>query len=115
MVPIFKKEAEVPWTEHHMVKEARLQHLYSQKNDGSEITVMKVQLPKGCSLPEHRHENQPDLIYPLKGKATMWIDGVGEFPLEPGMVVQVPKDTMHTIKNVTEELLLYNVFSPAIF
>ena len=43
----------------------------------------------------------------------MFIEGEGEFPLEAGMVVLVPPNTLHTIKNVEEDVYLYNVFSPA--
>ena len=59
------------------------------------------------------HRDQPDLIYVLEGKATMFIDGVGEFPAEAGMIVQVPPNTLHAIRNVEEDILLYNVFAPA--
>ena len=44
----------------------------------------------------------------------MFIDGVGEFPAEAGMVVQVPRNTTHAIRNVEEDILLYNVFAPGI-
>lgn len=44
----------------------------------------------------------------------MWVDGSGSFPLEPGCVVLVPKGTKHKIENVSEELLLYDVFWPAV-
>ena len=49
----------------------------------------------------------------IQGKATMFIDGVGEFPVEPGLVIQVPPNTKHAIRNIEEELLIYNVFAPA--
>ena len=44
----------------------------------------------------------------------MYIDGEGEFPLEPGMVVMVPPNTLHAIRNIEEDLTLYNVFCPPI-
>jgi mannose-6-phosphate isomerase-like protein (cupin superfamily) len=33
--------------------------------------------------------------------------------LEPGVVVRVPIGAIHKIYNVTEELLIYDVFHPA--
>ena len=54
---------------------------------------MQVRLEKGVTLPDHVHPDQPDLIYVLEGKGTMFIDGVGEFPAEAGMIVQVPPNT----------------------
>jgi quercetin dioxygenase-like cupin family protein len=112
MTKVFKKESEVAWENHFMVDGAKLQWLYTKEKDDSPITVMKVLLQKGVTLPDHRHPDQPDLIYPLKGKATMFIEGEGEFPLEPGMIVQVPQNALHAIRRVEEELLLYNVFAP---
>ena len=43
-----------------------------------------------------------------------WIDGEGEFTLEPGMIIRVPKGTKHKIFDVTEDLLIYDVFHPAL-
>ncbi len=106
MTKVFKKESEVAWENHFMVDGAKLQWLYTKEKDDSPITVMKVLLQEGVTLPDHRHPDQPDLIYPLKGKATMFIEGEGEFPLEPGMVVQVPQNALHAIRRVEEELLL---------
>ena len=104
MTKVFKKESDVAWENHFMVDGAKLQWLYTKEKDESPITVMKVLLQKGVTLPDHRHPDQPDLIYPLKGKATMFIEGEGEFPLEPGMVVQVPQNALHAIRRVEEEL-----------
>ena len=42
----------------------------------------------------------------------MFIEGEGEFPLAPGMVVQVPQNALHAIRRVEEEFLMYNVFAP---
>jgi quercetin dioxygenase-like cupin family protein len=110
---VFKKEAEVPWTPHDRVKNAQLKLLYTKEKDGSPITVVIVHLEKGVTLPDHRHPEQPDLIYPLRGKATMFIEGEPEFPLEPGMVVQVPVNVLHAIRNVEEDFYMYNVWAPA--
>ncbi len=114
MTAVFKKEADVEWEPHFMTDKGKIKWIYTREKDDSPITVMKISLEKGVTLPEHRHRDQPDLIYVLKGKATMFIDEEGEFPLEPGMVVLVRQNTLHTIRNVEEDILLYNVFSPAI-
>lgn len=75
---------------------------------------MLISFKEGVTLPDHVHKYQPDLIYVLKGKATFFMDGVGEFPMEPGMVILVPPNTLHAMRRVQKEgLLVYNVFSPA--
>ena len=43
----------------------------------------------------------------------MYVEGAGNLELKPGVVVRVPIGVKHRIFNVTEELLLYDVFQPA--
>ena len=112
MTAPFKKIDDIEWEEHFMKVDGGIKFVYTRERDESPITVMMVRLNKGVTLPDHVHRDQPDLIYMLEGKATIFIDGVGEFPAEPGMVVQVPPNTLHAIRNVEEDVLLYNVFAP---
>jgi len=107
-----RKDAEVEWENHFMTDKGNIKWYFTRERDDSPITVMKVRLEKGVSLPDHRHRDQPDLIYVLQGKATMFIDGEGEFPLEANMILMVPPNTLHAIRNVEEEVILYNVFAP---
>ncbi len=109
---LIKNEADVQWEDHFMTDKGKIKWFLTRERDGSPITVMKVRLEKGVSLPDHVHRDQPDLIYTLAGKATMFIDGEGEFPLKEGMVIMIPPNTRHAIRNVEEEVLLYNVFAP---
>jgi mannose-6-phosphate isomerase-like protein (cupin superfamily) len=44
----------------------------------------------------------------------MWVEGVGDFSLEPGVIVRVPKGKKHKIADVAEDLLFYDVFFPAL-
>lgn len=112
---VMKKIADVPWEGHFMdAGNSRIKWVYTKEQDGVPLTVMIIELQAGISLPDHRHPDQPDLIYPLKGKATMFIEGKGEFPIEPGMVIMVPPNTLHSIRRIEEPLTLYNVFAPAI-
>ncbi len=114
MTAPYKKQSEVEWESHFMTANGKIKWIYTREKDDSPITVMQVRLEKGVTLPDHVHPDQPDLIYVLEGKATMFIDGVGEFPAEAGMIIQVPPNTKHAIRNIEEDILLYNVFAPAI-
>jgi len=114
MTAPYKKESEVEWEPHFMTDKGKIRWIYTREKDESPIAVMQIFLEKGVTLPDHVHRDQPDLIYVLKGKATMFIDGVGEFPAEAGMIIQVPPNTKHAIRNIEEDILLYNVFAPAI-
>ncbi len=92
--------------------EYKSNHSFRGKNIGADVTCMLVKIPAGKHVAEHVHADQDDILFPLAGKAVMWVDGVGEFPLIPGVVVRVPKGTRHKIEKVTEELLIHDVFCP---
>jgi len=44
----------------------------------------------------------------------MAVEGSEDFTLEPGVIVRVPKGTKHRIYDVSEDLLIYDVFWPAL-
>ena len=110
---IVKTVADVSWRPHPLVKEVNIKPLVTKSEDGLDVTCMLVRVPAGIDIPEHIHEEQVDILYPLQGKAEMNVEGAGTFTLEPGVIVRVPKGTRHRIFNVTEELLVYDVFQPA--
>ena len=113
MTEFYKKESEVEWEPHFMEEKGKIKWVYCPEKDDSPITVLIVSFEEGVTLPEHVHNDQPDLIYVLEGKATMFIDGEGEFDMEPGMIIQVPPNTRHAIRKVGKGgLKVYNVFSP---
>ena len=114
MTAVFKRIEDVEWEPHFMLEGAKIKWIYTYEKDGAPMAVMMISFEKGMTIPDHVHKNQPDLIYVLEGKATMFIDGQGEFPMEAGMVILIPPNTLHAMRNVEEPLLLYNVFSPAI-
>jgi quercetin dioxygenase-like cupin family protein len=111
---IVKRERDLPWTPHPFLP-IRIKNLLTKKDDQGDITIFLVSIPAGKEIPEHVHETQEDIIFIMAGKARMWIDGVGEFSLEKGTFIRVPKNTKHRIFNVTEDVLNYDVFTPPLF
>ena len=109
---IYRSEKNIPWEPHPSAQGVKIKPLISKKEHGLDVTCMLVFVPAGSEVPEHIHENQSDILYPLQGKAVMWVDGTGSFSLEPGLIVRVPKGKKHKITNITEDLLIYDVFSP---
>ena len=105
----------VPETPHPFLKNVGMRTLYSEREDGGDITCFVVKCSVGSEIEEHVHLNEADIIYVLQGKATMWIEDRGEFVLEAGVFVVVPKGLRHKTYNVEEELLIYDVFSPPMF
>ena len=102
-------------TAHPFLENVVMRPLYSEKEDGGEITCFVVRCKVGSKIEEHVHEKEADIIYVLKGKATMWIEDRGDFALETGMFVVVPKGVRHRTYDVEEELLIYDVFTPPMF
>jgi len=111
---VWHNQEETPWQSHSLAKGVLIRPLVSQKDDGVDVTCMLVLIPEGKEVPEHVHEEQDDILYPLKGEAVMWVDGSGSFILKPGIIVRVPKGTKHRISGVKVDLLLYDVFWPAL-
>jgi quercetin dioxygenase-like cupin family protein len=79
------------------------------------VTCFLVKIPKGKEIPEHIHQTQEDILFLLSGKGKMWIEGFGDFAIEKGTFIRVPKNTKHRIYDVTEEILNYDVFQPPLF
>jgi quercetin dioxygenase-like cupin family protein len=109
---ICKTVDKISWRPHPVAKGVHIKPLVTKNEDGLNVTCMLVNIPVGAEIPEHIHEEQADILYPLQGQAQMVVEGEGQFGLKPGIVVRVPKGTKHKIFNVTEELLIYDVFQP---
>lgn len=108
------KEKEKAWISHPTAKGVKMKILISEEEHNEKVTCMLVKIAKGLEVPAHTHIRESDILYPLSGKFKMWVDGVGEFEVNKGMVVRIPKGTKHKIYDVHEDTLIYDVFSPAI-
>ena len=111
---VYRSVEKVSWMPHPTVQGVTIKPLISEKEHGLNVTCMLVNVPAGKEVPEHIHEEQDDILYLIQGKAVMWVDGTGNFSLEPGVIVRVPKGKKHKIFNVTQDLLIYDVFCPAL-
>jgi quercetin dioxygenase-like cupin family protein len=110
---ICKTVDNISWRPHPVADGVDIKPLATKGEDALNVTCLLVRIPPGKDIPEHTHSEQVDILYPLQGEAEMYVDGAGTFPLKPGIVVIVPTGTKHGISNVTEELLVYDVFQPA--
>jgi quercetin dioxygenase-like cupin family protein len=103
----------IPWAPHPVAEGVEIKPLVTKKDHGLDVTCVLVKVPAGIEVPEHIHEAQADILYPLQGRAEMFVEGAGSLALKPGVVVRVPAGVKHRIFNVAEELVLYDVFQPA--
>ena len=112
---IVKRVDEIADEPHPFLKGVTMKTLLSKRDDGADATCIVVRCPRGSQIEEHTHPEQDDIIYFLEGEATMWIESLEEFKLEPGTFVSVPKGRRHRTYDVKKDLLIYDVFSPPMF
>lgn len=101
------------WDPHPLAEGVKIKPLVTKRDHDLNVSCILVKVPAGIGIPEHIHEEQVDILYPLRGSAEMYVEGRGAFALEPGVVVRVPIGAKHKIYNVAEELIIYDVFHPA--
>ena len=103
------------WVPHPAVKDVFIKKIITMEKYGRESpSIILVRIPVGVVVPDHVHTNSEDILFILSGAGTMLIDDIGEVPLRKSNVVRVPRNTNHRIFDITEELLVYDVFSPGI-
>jgi quercetin dioxygenase-like cupin family protein len=112
---LVKRVKEVEEEDHPFLEELKMKVLLSERVEGGEATCLLVQCPVGSAIQEHVHDEQNDIVYVLEGRATMWIEDKGEFPIYPGTFIAVDKGKRHRTFDVEEDLLIYTVFVPPTF
>ena len=88
--------------------------LRSKEDSKVESSIALVKVREGFEVPKHDHEDADDNLYILEGKAKMKVDDE-VFNIDEDCQITVPKGTDHEIFDVEKDLLIYDVFSPAIF
>jgi quercetin dioxygenase-like cupin family protein len=108
------KTNEMDWQPHPQVKGLKIIEMLSRRNDQAELTCALVKTAVGVVTERHVHENSEDIFYIIRGKGKLFLEGVGEVILEPGVFVRVPPNTFHGLYDVEEELLALDVWYPAL-
>jgi quercetin dioxygenase-like cupin family protein len=110
---ICTKIDQLDWVPHPLAEGVTIKPLVTKRDHDLNVSCILVKIPAGIEIPEHTHDEQVDILYPIRGKAEMFVEGAGNFSLEPGVVVRVPMGAKHKIFDVAEELVIYDVFHPA--
>jgi uncharacterized RmlC-like cupin family protein len=103
---------EMKWDPHPQLPKIKVAYLLSKRDDDIDITCALVNLPVGSQVEKHFHENSDDIIYVVKGKAKMWIDGVGDVPMVAGGFIRIPKGVWHQPHDVEEDVIAHDVWYP---
>ena len=111
--PKVVQESELLFSPHPKFAGVEIAYLLTQKDDDVDMTTAVVHWKIGADVPRHIHEDSDDILYILRGKAQIWIEGYGDIPLRPGTFVRVPKGVLHQPHDVTEDLLAHDTWFPA--
>lgn len=111
MKPLIRHERDVAWNEEGPFPAKIL----LSKQDTSNASVKVGTLERGKTIKLHMHAECDQLEYYLKGKALMFIEGLGEREIQEGSFTYIPKGVKHGILKVTESLGILTVFIPPLF
>jgi quercetin dioxygenase-like cupin family protein len=114
MGKFIKKAEEFQWEAHPFLKGVEFKYLLSKRIDGVDVTITFVKVKQGVDIEAHVHETQDDIIYCLEGNMKVWIEGEGDFHLEPRMMIRIPKGVKHRPYGHSEGFLAIDIFIPAI-
>jgi quercetin dioxygenase-like cupin family protein len=90
-------------------KEQMNPFLVRQVIHGDNMTIARLELAKGASVPEHSHENE-QIAMVQSGRILFNLAGV-ESTVGAGETVRIPQNVPHFVK-VIEDCIVFDLFSP---
>jgi len=100
------------WQPHPQLPGVAISTLCGNQLEDTMLTCALVRIDAGVTPAKHIHKNSDDIVYVLQGRGAMWIEDIGDVILEPGAFVRIPKGLLHQPHSVTEDLVIYDVWSP---
>jgi quercetin dioxygenase-like cupin family protein len=85
------------------------------KGDTPTASVRLSMLNKNMKIDLHTHNECDQIEYCMRGKAVMFIEGLGEKEIREGTFTYVPKGVKHSIVKVIEPFTVLTVFVPPLF
>lgn len=85
------------------------------KSDTSTASVRLSLLDKNMKIELHAHDECDQIEYCIRGKAVMFIEGLGEKEIREGTFTYIPKGVKHSIVKVIESFTVLTVFVPPLF
>lgn len=80
---------------------AQLQFVTTPDETGSDIGMMRTELPPGATIPLHRHAD-PEIFYVLEGTLEVFQEKLGHAEwdtLRPGQTAAIPGGIKHAVRN----------------
>ncbi|MCL6443125.1 MAG: quercetin 2,3-dioxygenase [Alicyclobacillus sp.] len=88
--------------------------LLHQEAAGNAMLCATAEGPVGLKVIDHYHEHITETFYCLRGRVTVWGDGV-EYNLLPGDLVHVPTRTVHAYRLDSHDARFFSVITPGDF
>jgi quercetin dioxygenase-like cupin family protein len=99
------------WRPHPSIPGGRVAILLHGQEGVAPVGAL-VELPSGISAEPHRHTQADDLLYILRGHGKLWVESHGEFLLREGCFLKIPAGVWHCPREITQTLLIYNLWLP---
>lgn len=99
------------WQEHARFPGIYMKGLLTQE-DNPLASVNVVQVPAGGNIGRHRHAQQIETIWVIKGKAILSLDQTDAF-IRDGQIVAIPIGLEHALRNESQDVVqLLTFFTP---
>ncbi|MBS7607322.1 MAG: cupin domain-containing protein [Candidatus Bathyarchaeia archaeon] len=85
------------------------------KSDTPTASVRLSVIEKGKSIELHAHGESDQIEYCIRGRAIMFIEGLGEKEVFEGTFTYIPRGVRHSLVEVIEPLIVLTVFVPPLF
>jgi mannose-6-phosphate isomerase-like protein (cupin superfamily) len=102
---------DIAWTPHPQFANVCLAWLMRRSADTPPLSCALVEMPPEAEVPEHIHAHDDDILYVLRGRALMWIEGRGDIPLETGGFCRIPAGTRHRPHSFSGGFLAFNIWA----
>jgi quercetin dioxygenase-like cupin family protein len=102
------------WSQHPIFENLLMKKLLTHAEDGVDLSIVMVNVKKGSQIPAHIHE-QDDIVYHLKGKGKMWVEGEGDFDVSAGSFMRIPAGVKHQPHDIEEDIVAFDIFLPHLF
>lgn len=108
------KVNDMEWETHPVFKGVYMKHLVKGADTDGHLSNHLVKINPGCEIGEHAHEAQIELNEVVSGKGTFYL---GEKKIEsiPGDMLVTPINAAHRVIAGQEGIMLFAIFSPALF
>ena len=99
------------WQEHPRFPDISFQGLLTA-SDNPYANVNVIQVPPGRQVGRHRHAQQIETIWVIRGKAILTLEQT-EVSIRDGQIIAIPIGLEHALRNESQELVqLLTFFTP---